>query len=365
MKKITIKKTYRDWLNLVLPYLTTLIGVLLSFLVFHNLINRSLIPLIGKLEETLPWVVLILGVLLAILLGLAVRLIQLARFRGQSYEIVNKDFKKEIIERIRAEKTKQKLEKALLQGQKLQAIGTLASGIAHDFNNILYAITGYVEMVREDLQTESLAYKNLGKVIEASKRGQELVGRILAFSRRGHHEFNTICLQNTIEGALSLLKPAIPASVTINYKNKLNKKCFILGNQTQLHQILVNIINNAVDAMEGEGTVDISLTIISPKDELLQQFPKIKNVNYCQIDIADTGYGMDQTILGRMFEPFFTTKEVGKGTGLGLATVHSIMKEHHGEILVESKLGHGTIFTLLLPEHIERKEKPSGENIIS
>ncbi len=171
--------------------------------------------------------------------------------------------------------------------------------------------------------------------------------------------FYPICLQETIEGALSLLKPTIPASVTINYKSVLNQNVRIMGNQTQLHQVMVNIINNAVDAMDSEGTVNIKLSLVPAVDELLKQFPKIKPVNYCRIDISDIGHGMDQTTMERMFEPFFTTKEVGKGTGLGLATVHSIIKEHQGEILVESKLGHGTIFTLLLPELTENKD---GEN---
>ncbi len=333
-----------------LPYWIGMGGTLISIIVWYNLVNKSLANLIGSLEESLPWVVLILGILLAILLGLAIRLVQLARQSEESYELVNEDFKKEIVERIEAEKTKQKLEKALLQGQKLQAIGTLAGGIAHDFNNILYAVTGYVEMAREDVAKDSVIYKNLGNVLEASKRGQELISRILAFSRRQHHEFNTICVQNTIEGALSLLKPTIPASVVINYKSLLDTKCYIMGNQTQLHQVMVNIINNAVDAMDSEGTVVIKLSLVSASDNLLKQFLKIEPVNYCRIDISDTGHGMDQTTIERIFEPFFTTKEVGKGTGLGLATVHSIIKEHRGEILVESKLGHGTMFTLLLPE---------------
>jgi signal transduction histidine kinase len=145
-----------------------------------------------------------------------------------------------------------------------------------------------------------------------------------------------------------LLKPTIPASVVINFKDNLKDDFVILGDQTRLHQIVVNLINNAVDAMDGEGTVTITLSVIKAQDQLLRQFPDSR---YCKIEIRDTGHGMDQTTLGRIFEPFFTTKEVGKGTGLGLATVHTTVKEHQGEILVTSQLDTGTTFTLLLPEY--------------
>jgi signal transduction histidine kinase len=266
--------------------------------------------------------------------------------------MMNEHFQKEMAERIHAEEVKQHLETALLQGQKLQAIGTLAGGIAHDFNNMLYAIKGYVDMARDDVEKNSTLYKNLGKVLEAAHRGQELVARILAFSRRQHHELKPVCLTETIEGALELLKPTVPASVAIHFNAPKNQnKLMIKGNQTQLHQVIVNLINNAVDAMDGEGSVTIDLGLIPATDELIQALPHPIAGNYCKIDLTDTGHGMDQPTTTRIFEPFFTTKEVGRGTGLGLATVHSIIEEHQGEISVKSQLGHGTVFTLLLPEH--------------
>lgn len=310
----------------------------------------------------MQWILLITGILVVILLGLLARLIQLTRSRQKMLDQITADFEKEIAERVHTEETKQKLERALLQGQKLQAIGTLAGGIAHDFNNILYAITGFVEMSRDDVPKESITHSNLGKVLEATHRGQDLIARILAFSRRQHHEFTPICVQETLEGVLSLLRPTIPASVTIQVIDELGEKCFIMGNQTQLHQVIVNVINNAVDAMDGEGTVTLKINRVLAGDEYLTQFPKTKSSNYCKIEISDTGHGMDQPTMERIFEPFFTTKEVGKGTGLGLSTVHAIMQEHEGEVLVDSLLGQGTTFTILLPEFID-KENLSGENI--
>jgi signal transduction histidine kinase len=252
--------------------------------------------------------------------------------------------------RKKAEETKQKLEEALFQGQKLQAIGTLASGIAHDFNNILYAIKGYVEMAREDVEKESLVYNNLGKVLEGTQRGQDLVARILAFGRRQQAATTAVPIQSIIESVLGLLRPTIPTSVTINLIG-LSEECLVAANPTQIHQAIVNLIINAVDAMDGEGTISITLERILAKDDYLKQFSHLPIVNYCKIEISDTGHGMDQSTMKRIFEPFYTTKEVGKGTGLGLATVHTIIEQHQGEITVASQLGKGTIFTILLPEY--------------
>lgn len=332
------------------PYIAASIGIGFSILLWAFLMYEHLPSyILHSFIVSFPWIVSIASVLVSIVIAIGIRLVQLTRERTRAYQMINETVKKEIAKRIKSEESKQKLERALLQGQKLQAMGTLAGGIAHDFNNLLYAIMGYVEMAREDVPKESIIYKNLGKVLEASVRGQELVARILAFSRRQHHEFKPISLKMTIENALSLIKPTIPASADIRIS--INNDCTVFGDQTQLHQILVNIITNAVDAMEGEGTIDIQLDSISKEDDFLKQLPQIAKQDYCRLIVKDTGHGMDPSTIERIFEPFFTTKEVGKGTGLGLSTVHAIVKEHHGEIFVDSQLGHGATFTILLPEH--------------
>jgi signal transduction histidine kinase len=340
--------------KLWLPYLTVAIGVILSITLAYlaSLDTQKNNVLLNVFEVYFPWLILVIGTGISILLAAIIRVAQLAGQRAVTLDKMNENLKKEINDRIQAEEIKQKLEIALLQGQKLQAMGTLASGIAHDFNNLLYAIIGYIEMARDDVEKGTLVYKNLGKVLEASHRGQDLIARILAFSRRQHHHLDIIKLKSTIEAALSLLRPTIPASVIIHFNTSIDP--LILANQTQLHQVLVNIINNAVDAMDGEGTIDISLSTIPATDPLLQQFPETRsrNKNYCKIDITDTGHGLDQPTMERIFEPFYTTKEVGKGTGLGLSIVHSIIQELQGEITVSSQLGHGTTFMILLPESI-------------
>jgi signal transduction histidine kinase len=331
--------------KLWIPYLIAILGTAFSVMLW--MLNGKQ-ALIGQH----PLLDLCFSISIFVLLAIVVWFAQANRLRAKTLRRINKDLRKEIGERIAAEESKQKLEVALLQGQKLQAIGTLAGGIAHDFNNILYAVLGYVEMARDDVAKDSIVYKNLGKVLDAAHRGQELIARILAFSRRQHHQFEAVHLRETIEAVLALLRPTIPASVIIHFEPKIDVT--ILGDQTQIHQILVNFINNSVDAMEGEGNIFIHLEQVAKNSALLKQLPEVlPGKNYCKIEVTDTGHGMDQHTMERIYEPFFTTKEVGKGTGLGLSIVHSIVKEHHGEITVSSRLGQGTTFIILLPEYKE------------
>lgn len=287
-------------------------------------------------------------VVILILIAALIRMTWLARMRAYILNEINENLKIEIRDRIHSEESRQKLEVALLQGQKLQAMGTLAGGIAHDFNNILYAIIGYTEMAREDVEKDSQVFKNLGKIIDAAHRGRDLVSRILAFSRKQHHHFVQLDLKETIEAVLALVRPTIPASVILHFHAV---EVPIQGNQTQIHQVLVNLINNAVDAMDGEGTINITLSHVPAADPLLVQFPDTQDQNYCKIELSDTGHGMDQATMDRIFEPFFTTRQVGKGTGLGLSIVHTIVKAHQGIITVKSQLGKGSTFTILLPEY--------------
>lgn len=342
-----LAKLQKPWLPYLVFFLGLVFSLFLSYIFFEDTLGYF--NIFYPLKYYMPWLVLIFGLILSFLIAANIRIAQLAQSRALILRKTNKNLKKEILDRIHAEEIKQQLEIALLQGQKLQAIGTLAGGIAHDFNNILYAIIGYVEIIREDVQKDTVAYQNLGKVREAAIRGRELISRILEFSRSKQHRFEVIHLNETIEAILNLLRSTIPASVSIQFKadNNIN----ILGNQTQIHQVLVNIINNAVDAMDGEGHIDIKMTLIKKDDLSLQAFPDMNHEIYCKLELKDSGRGMDEQTRQRIFEPFFTTKEVGKGTGLGLSIVHSIIKEHEGKILVSSLLGHGSTFTILLPVH--------------
>lgn len=329
---------------LYLPYVIAITGIILSFMLWYARQGR---PALASGSPDDLWIDLILSISLSLLISALVAMLQMIQRRAAAIEKINASLKKEIKQREAMERTKQKLEDALQQGQKLQAIGTLAGGIAHDFNNILYAIIGYAELARADVPDDSLVHKNLGKVLDGAHRGQELISRILAFSRRQHKEYSMVSLTQVIESALSLLRPTIPASVIINYKHRTDPA--VNGNQNQLHQVIMNLINNAVDAMDGEGTITITVSELGPTDDILSQLPDNIQQPYCKLEVKDTGHGMDQATQARIFEPFFTTKEVGKGTGLGLSIVHSILEEHGGRITVNSQLGHGTTFTILLP----------------
>lgn len=344
MKRTAKKSVFsRRW-----HYGALLIGAFVILLFGYFLLSLSFTDTVAK--TILPWALSIAYLTIIVLAAAIVYLSRLLKERSATRSFIANEAKKELAERLEAERAKQKLEVALLQGQKLQAIGTLAGGIAHDFNNLLYAIKGFTEMSRDDVEQNTLVYNNLGRVLEAVQRAQELVSRILTFGRREQPtEKVPVHIQTIIEGALGLLRPTIPTSVMINLIG-LADDFLILGNQTQLHQVIVNIIINAVDAMEGEGTITIKLSHLRPNDDYLKQFSEISNTPYCRIDISDSGHGMDNLTMERIFEPFYTTKEVGRGTGLGLAMVHSIIHQHQGKITVSSQLGQGTMFTIILPE---------------
>lgn len=341
------KHTPEEWLPYVVGLTCMLASTAAAYL--FSQYQDHFVDFLSATSTCIPWLILLIGVGFSILLACIVRAAIVIRRRTVTLNEMSQNLKNEITERMSAEESRQKLEVALLQGQKLQAMGTLAGGIAHDFNNILYAMIGYIEMSREDVSADSLPYKNLGKALEGAHRGQELIARILAFSRRQHQQVGIIHLKTTIEAVLALLRPTIPASVMIEFEPTFDTT--ISGNQTQIHQVLVNLINNAVDAMDGEGTITIHLSHIKAGDPILKEFPSSETQDYCKIEVIDDGHGMDQHTMERIFEPFFTTKEVGKGTGLGLSIVHTLVHEHQGEITVDSQLGRGTTFTIILPEH--------------
>lgn len=333
-----------------LPVLVALLGIGLSFLAWYWLKHDAMrFSDKGQIESYHPQLAFIICLILTTLFTLTVKMMQVAREKSRHLIKVNEHLKKEIAERTEAVVSKRHLETALQEGQKLQAIGTLAGGISHDFNNILYAMKGYAELAQAEISPESKAYRNLSKVVEAVARGQSLTARILAFSRRQQQHFEAVELNHTIQAVLDLVRPTIPSSVHCEFKP--THDVLIMGNPTQLHQVLVNLINNAVDAMDGEGDLQIKLQPVAENDPALQEFPAVLTQSYCKIEIRDTGHGMDPSTMERIFEPFFTTKEVGKGTGLGLSIVHSIIKEHHGDVSVSSEPKRGTTFCLVLPEY--------------
>ncbi|NNF98255.1 MAG: response regulator [Desulfobacteraceae bacterium] len=258
-------------------------------------------------------------------------------------------FYMDITDKVAAENENTRLHQQLLQAQKMEAIGTLAGGIAHDFNNLLAAIIGYVEIVRHDMVEDNKAAHPLDQVLKASQRAKELVNQILTFSRKSEVEKKPVRLTPVIREAMQLIRASLPSSIEIEQHIDVDKDT-ILGDATQIHQVAINLCTNAAHAMTEDGGI-LSITVDSVNFRAGDHLPArtMKYGTYMRLIISDTGLGMSSIVLKRIFDPFFTTKEVGKGTGMGLSVVHGIVRDHGGEIFVDSARGRGSAFQVLFP----------------
>ncbi len=258
---------------------------------------------------------------------------------------------------------RRKAEEHLIRIQKLEALGTLAGGIAHDFNNILAGIIGFTEMLLEDVAPDSPESRKLVIVLEATRRGRDLVKQILTFSRKSEQDKKPLAMNDVVTEGLKLLRPTLPTTIKIVSKNLTNDDQ-IFADPVQMHQILMNLCTNAAHAMRDKGgTLDIRVSKISLQERDLMPLPDMKAGEYVALEVSDTGSGMTPETLERIFDPFFTTKEQGEGTGLGLSVVHGIIKSHNGYIAVESEPEKGTVFRVYFPkinqeERSKEKEDP-------
>jgi len=238
------------------------------------------------------------------------------------------------------------MERQLIQGQKMEAMGTLAGGIAHDFNNILGGIMGYTELALRKTDEGLPVYNYLKQVMTASNRAKDLVRQILTFSRREEIQREPVKISLIVKEVLKLLRSSLPATIEIISKIETGDQ-FVLADPTQIHQVLMNLFTNSAHAMQEKGGI---LEICLSKEQVENGLYKGLNAgSYIRISINDTGHGIKAEHLDKIFEPFFTTKKPGKGTGMGLAVVHSIVDSHGGHISVFSKEGEGTTFSILLP----------------
>ncbi|WP_319525478.1 ATP-binding protein [uncultured Desulfosarcina sp.] len=241
-----------------------------------------------------------------------------------------------------------KLEKRLLQGQKLEAIGTLAGGIAHDFNNILSAIFGYAELALMERKHDPDTEKYIRRILKASARARDLVSQILTFSRKTEVELRPMQPKTVLKEALKLLRASIPA--TIDIQSRIESDAAILAEPTQIHQVAMNLFTNAVHAIgDKAGTVRLELMDFIVDEEFIRTHPDVNPGSHVLLRISDTGDGMPPEVREKVFEPFFTTKAQGKGTGLGLSVVHGIVKKLDGTISIYSEKGEGTTFNILFP----------------
>jgi PAS domain S-box-containing protein len=258
-------------------------------------------------------------------------------------------FVEDITERKRAEEEKEMLEAQLRQAQKLEAVGTLAGGIAHDFNNILQPIISYTEMALNELSPSNRVRAGLEQVLNASQRAKELVRQILAVARSSQGQQKMpIDISSIIKEVLKFLRSSLPTSIEIRQNIQMG---VALADPTQIHQVLMNLCTNAAHAMGDKGILEVRLSPVdlSKSDLTEQSIIDLKPGPYLKLCVSDTGSGMDKATLERIFDPYFTTKEVGKGSGLGLAVVHGIIKRHDGAITVQSEPGKGSTFGIYIP----------------
>jgi two-component system cell cycle sensor histidine kinase/response regulator CckA len=241
---------------------------------------------------------------------------------------------------------KKKLQEQLLQSQKLESIGALAGGVAHNFNNILTAILGNAELLQEHSDIDNIFKKRVNSIESSAKKAGMLVAKLLSFARRDIYEIIPLNLNDIINETL-LFEGVLGKKIRINADLQDNIST-IEGDRNQLEQVIMNLVVNARDAMPDGGLIAIKTSEINAEDQ--HDFPAyIPPGRYVLLTISDTGCGIPKEITIRIFEPFFTTKERGKGTGLGLATVYGIIKEHKGHITVKSEAGKGTTFEVYLP----------------
>ncbi len=255
-----------------------------------------------------------------------------------------------------------RMEERLRQVQKMESIGSLAGGIAHDFNNILFPIVGMAELLMEDLSPGSVGHENAQEILKAGKRGSDLVQQILAFSRQAEHKMMPVSIQLVLKEAIKLGRSSIPSYVEISQYFQ-NDCGLVMADPTQIHQIAMNLITNAFHAVEATGGkihVKLKETALGGDDIPGSDF---ESSRYALLSVSDTGCGISPDVIDKIFDPYFTTKEQGKGTGLGLAVVYGIVKEHGGDIKVYSEVGKGSTFDVYLPLIKKRSHAESAETV--
>jgi PAS domain S-box-containing protein len=247
-----------------------------------------------------------------------------------------------------------KAEEQLRQGQKMEAVGRLAGGVAHDFNNILGIITSCTELLRPHIGTDPMSLELAGYIRDACKRGSSLTRQLLAFSRRQQPvQAKVFELNERLQDVSKLLRPLMGDDVSVTFLQR-SQSAFVEADPGQLDQIVLNLAVNSRDAMQKGGKFVIETDTADFDEAFAQQHPPMQPGRYVMLAVSDNGSGMDEATRSRIFEPFFTTKEVGKGTGLGLATVYGIVHQCGGQIWVYSELGHGTTFKVFLPSADEK-----------
>lgn len=285
---------------------------------------------------------------------------EIVRERTAELEARNRQLEDEISERMRAEEEKASLENQLIQTQKMEALGRFAGGIAHDLNNMLYPVILNLQMLAEEIPFGDSRDQTVRLVLSAAYRQRDLLRQILSFSRRSEQELKPVAVSGLIQETVTFLRSSLPSTIEIALTSGAENDT-VLGNATQIQQIVMNLCRNAADAIEPHtGTIEVVLANADLPEELASR--EIQAGGYLQLTVSDTGIGMTPEIMGHIFEPFYTTKDVGKGSGMGLSVIHGIVKGHGGAVRVESEPGKGSLFTVYLPTTRETGDELPGRD---
>jgi signal transduction histidine kinase/CheY-like chemotaxis protein len=278
------------------------------------------------------------------------------RHRGEPHVLA---IARDITESKRAESERQALEAQLRQAQKMEAIGHLTGGIAHDFNNILTSILGYIVLARERdaAAADPKLVQHLDQAQRASLRARDLIQQMLTFSRGRRGEPRPLDLAPLVRDALKLMGATLPSSMVVDVD--LDREApRVMADPVQAEQVLLNLLINARDAMKGMGTVDVSVGLEEHAGVACASCRKPIQGRFVALAVRDSGAGIEPAALDRIFDPFFTTKGVGKGSGMGLSTVHGIVHEYGGHVTVDSAPGTGATFRVLFPPLAEARANP-------
>lgn len=259
-----------------------------------------------------------------------------------------------------SEKEQQELQSRLIQAQKLESVGRLAGGVAHDFNNMLSIILGNAEMIREDVNENEPFIEHIEEIIKASRRSIDLTRQLLAFARKQTIAPKKINLNETIDGMLKMLDRLIGEDITLTWRPEINLWPVKID-PTQIDQILANLCANARDGIKGGGRITIETANVTVDELYCQAREGATAGDYVVLSVSDTGCGIDKETMEKLFEPFYTTKDLGKGTGLGLATVYGIVQQNDGRIEVYSEPGLGSSFKIYIPRFKETAGEREGK----
>jgi two-component system, cell cycle sensor histidine kinase and response regulator CckA len=256
---------------------------------------------------------------------------------------------------------RKQLEAQLRHSQKLESVGRLAAGVAHDFNNVLTVVQANAGVLRAEAGLNGAMSEHLQQILRAAERGAKLTSQLLAFSKRNVLQLKRVDLNELITNLSSLLHRTLGEDISYQFAYASDLPA-VSADAGLLEQVIMNLALNARDAMPKGGQLAISTAIMQVDPDYVERHPgEARPGRFVSLSLADTGGGMDSVTLSRIFEPFFTTKEFGKGTGLGLATVYGIVKQHQGWIDVRSQLGQGTRFRLFFPAVEQAAEKRASK----